>query len=508
MENTKNQNDIAKGTFTYLLGLPGKLAGFLVIWIAAKYYGELSLGIYFGSWALIQILLKLTGGGISEGLTIKLSQLIPKDQHDNNNNRPKEVYQILSNSIYIGIVLSVISIIGVLIGLDLIIELGWINISEKIAFGLKLFLCIIPLNLAIQIFVSSTRALLKFKHDMLINSIIKQTLFLLLTLLGIAFNQSLYTLIIIQIIVHILAFGIAAKGFSDSFKIKKCLNLYPIDKSFTKLIFPLSINDLLGYLTQELDIIMITAYGIINEEKISFYGVALGIVFGIRMLRRNLLKVFLPIGTQLISEKKWVTLNATFNQSMRWINYMIIPLLGFFILFNDILLNLYNDSYIRYSNTFIILAISAFINSFLGIYGTLILCMGKTKLVLINSSINVGLNIVFNLALIPLYGLFGAALATLLGIFTSHLLMYFEVKHYLKKVQLHFSSVKFPLYWVFLASGLVLVSRQFSFTQNQLFQLILFASALVLFLIFSWVHPEDKALFQKSRNKILKKLSR
>lgn len=52
MSHNHQQKDLSRGALIYFLGMPGKFAGFLVMWIAARYYGSEELGIYVGAWSI------------------------------------------------------------------------------------------------------------------------------------------------------------------------------------------------------------------------------------------------------------------------------------------------------------------------------------------------------------------------------------------------------------------------------------------------------------------------
>ena len=488
---------MAKGALIYFLGLPGKFAGFLVIWFAARYYGAQEIGVYLGAWALVQVSLKLATGGITEGLSVKIAQLIsPEERNQFQTN--KEVYQVLRTSLQSGLVVSLILTIVIWFLLDLILEYKIFEIESRIKDSLQILSLIIPIHHIIQVLVSATRGILKVQYDMWINSIVKQTLFLLIVVSTYFLYQFDYRLAWIQVAVYVLSLFIAIRGYAKWFDFKEFFYLKPWDWKFLRYCFPLSLNDLLSHLTQELDIIMLTILGLTSTIDLGFYGVAISIVFGIRMLRRNFMKVFVPLATNLISFGRWKDLNLNFNNTQRWILILALPLLSVFTLFAPTILDFYNIAYSKHYVAFIILAWGSFFNSYWGIYGALVFSTGRSHLVLMNSAINVALNALLNFFLIPKYGVLGAAISTSTAMFLSHIMMWWEIKIMMPQMSLTSDAWWYPVrYFVFPSIMVGLALMFLGFHPGIYFGCWVVMAMVVVKVI--GVHPSDKNLLKSSK---------
>lgn len=487
---------MAQGAFVYFLGFPAKFAGFLVMWVAANYYGTQELGIYIGAWALIQVALKFTCGGVTETLALKVAQLIPKASR-NNPDRPPEVYHVISNALYSGILISLLWVIGYYLSFEYFFAN---QVSEEIQQGLHLFLILIPLHLISQLSIACTRGILKVKYDMITNSIIKQSLFLLIVLMGIAFQELDYRLIYIQIIVHAIACIASIFHFSQWFSLPQSFTWTGLDFNFLKTAFPLTLNDVLSHFTQELDIVMLTLYATVNEVQLSFYGVAISIVFGIRMLRRNFLKVFIPLASNYIQYDQWDELNANYNSTQRWITYLALPLFCLIVLFPQEILAFYHKDYSQWSYVLMILGFGSLINSLLGIYGAFIFSAGKSMLVLINTSLIVGLNAILNYYLIPRYGLLGAACATAISMSISHLILLIECQVMFPKIKTDLLGL-LRVGLVFITPSAILFLPHLD-PLNSLVKLGIWIVGVIGVQLLIKPHIEDQAIFMKVKSKL------
>jgi O-antigen/teichoic acid export membrane protein len=456
-----HNKEMAKGAGIYFLGLPGKFAGFLFIWVSARYYPESELGVYLAAWALLQVFLRFVAGGLGEGLSLRVASLIPPEKRKERDSRPAEVYKIFSTAVYLGLLLSALSIGGIWSLTGLLREWKLIHFSGEIETALLYLSLIIPVHLLTHLAVSATRGILQVQYDVWINSFARQTLLLVLTIAAIAWQGWDYRLVSLQLGVHFISLIIALKGLSRWFDISKVFRIQKWDKEFLSFCLPLTLNDILFYLTQELDLIMLTLYGVVSNEKIAFYGVAISIVFGIRMLRRNFMKVFVPLASGHLQTGDWSKVNDNFSSVLRWTLYLALPLFSLFTLFPDSILSLYNSSYLEWKSTFMILALGAFINTVVGSYGFLLFSLERTRMVLMNNAINVVLNALLNFILIPRWGLLGAGVATTVSMVITHIVIIIEIRILSPQLKLDLSAIRYPLLVFLLPYILVLVLASF-----------------------------------------------
>ena len=103
-------------------------------------------------------------------------------------------------------------------------------------------------------------------------------------------------------------------------------------------------------------------------------------------------------------------------------------------LFSSTILNLFGKEFIEGSMALLILTFAYLINASLGSFETVLL-MSSYKRYLFNLNlITVLLNIVFNLPLVFLYGIEGAAFGTLLSITANRIMQYYFIRNKVLKI--------------------------------------------------------------------------
>ena len=124
----------------------------------------------------------------------------------------------------------------------------------------------------------------------------------------------------------------------------------------------------------------------------------------------------------------------------RWILTMAIPISLIFVLYPGKVMLLFGPDYIVSAPVLVILTGAAFIQAILGAPGAVLTMAGYTRLALWNSLGAFILNIIMNIILIPRYGIYGAAWATLISLTAIGFTRVIEV-HWILKIS--FLSKKF-----------------------------------------------------------------
>lgn len=495
MPNNHQQKDLSRGALIYFLGMPGKFAGFLVMWIAARYYGSEELGIYVGAWSIFQLIHMVVVGGLSESLNLQLSKSISYEDRFTKF-RGDQVDKIMGGHLLLGLVLSMMSSLAILLGVEPINNLLGLNLRPSLVHSLQILSLTLPFHFIIQFSVSSLRAILQVKYDMIINSIIKQTLFMVIVLLGIQLQSWESRLVWFQIAVYFISTFIALYGLSQWFNFRGILKNLQWNPKSLKAVVPLSVNDVLNHLIQEMDIIMITLIGLSSDLDISFYGVALSVVFGLRMMRKNFTKVFIPIASRLMAEENWSELNIIFNNTQRWILYLSLPLFSLFLLFPDIILQFYGAEYRTYEQIFLVLSLVGLGDAFFGIFNSLFVAAGKSVMAMKNSMFIIAVNLVLNALLIPLWGISGAAIGTLVGLVLSSTIVMFRTFKHFHEIQMLWSSISKPILSLGLPLIILLLSKG-SIIQNNLVLFILWIAMVLITQVLVGFNEFDRNILMK-----------
>ena len=142
--------------------------------------------------------------------------------------------------------------------------------------------------------------------------------------------------------------------------------------------------------------------------------------------------LFDPLVAGLPHEGRISDLDAIFKTSTRWMFTLGLPLSLVEILFAPEIMHVFGEGFERGAPALAILAIGQLINVGTGITSNLQAMAGHTKITLFNSLLFLSLSIVLDLALIPSFGLVGAAIANSTAVVAVNILRLVQIKRRLR----------------------------------------------------------------------------
>ena len=200
-------------------------------------------------------------------------------------------------------------------------------------------------------------------------------------------------------------------------KVKKIILLFKIPKQskaiFTYTIF-IILSASIANMLLDIDKYMIKDY--MKIDNIAFYSVAIFIAMVISVPSRAMHQITYPITAKLMSEKKWLELNQLYKKSsitLQVVGGLI--LIGILVNINQLYLMLPGE----YSQGLFVvftIGLSKYFDLILGNNNAIIFNSKYYKSVLILGLLLVVVVVLLNMVFIPLYGLNGAAIATLISI--------------------------------------------------------------------------------------------
>jgi len=122
-----------------------------------------------------------------------------------------------------------------------------------------------------------------------------------------------------------------------------------------------------------------------------------------------------PIIAELHERGDLSQMERIYQATNKWVITMQLPIFLMMILLPTTILSIFGESFTGGATALIILAVADLLNTATGMGGVIIDMTGYTRLKLINSLARLALYIVFDLLLIPKWGLLGAAIAVLAG---------------------------------------------------------------------------------------------
>ena len=135
-----------------------------------------------------------------------------------------------------------------------------------------------------------------------------------------------------------------------------------------------------------------------------------------------------PKFAELYKQREFKLLKKVTQQSTKLIFWTTLPLVALFIFFSENLMLLFGDEFQAGVFAFILLSIGRVFVSFSGAAGNLLQMCGRQVIFMNIAVIGSVINVVLNFSLIPIYGINGSAIATMIGLVSFNFLLVYYVK--------------------------------------------------------------------------------
>lgn len=135
-----------------------------------------------------------------------------------------------------------------------------------------------------------------------------------------------------------------------------------------------------------------------------------------------------PKFAELYKQREFKLLKKVTQQSTKLIFWTTLPLVALFIFFSESLMLLFGDEFQAGVFAFILLSIGRVFVSFSGAAGNLLQMCGRQVIFMNIAIIGSVINVVLNFSLIPIYGINGSAIATMISLVSFNFLLVYYVK--------------------------------------------------------------------------------
>ncbi len=190
-----------------------------------------------------------------------------------------------------------------------------------------------------------------------------------------------------------------------------------------------------------------------TASDVGIYSIAYVLASSLTIFLNSFGDIFYPITSELHSKKKHVVIRETFEVVSKWIFITTLPFFLIAIIFPEHLIDaFFGYGYAIGFNVLVILAIGYFITSALGPVAFTLQVYNKTKFVGFYTTIAAIVNVILNIILIPIFGLIGAAFATVLSILLCNISLFIKLKKTIK------FTVDYRLYLKFVIAAVIPLS--------------------------------------------------
>lgn len=233
--------------------------------------------------------------------------------------------------------------------------------------------------------------------------------------------------------IAMLGFAILRYKYPMIFKVRTQITK-SIIKTLSKFALPIFLTGLVGLVIGYMDTIMITVFRTLPE--VGYYQAAQPMSNLLFSIAGSVLIVFFPMVSELWAKREQKLLGNMLHFLIKFSFIFIIPAVLIFIAFPEIIINvLFGSNYLAGAAALQILSLATVFHLLTGILNYTLAGIGKPIITTKVTALMAGFNLVWNLLLIPTYGIEGAAAASL----GAYLLGYILLSYYARK------SVKFTV---------------------------------------------------------------
>jgi len=173
---------------------------------------------------------------------------------------------------------------------------------------------------------------------------------------------------------------------------------------------PLIISNLFGVLAPRSDILILGYW--VDAQQVGIYNAAFQTAAIIALVIGALDTAMAPIAGSLIGGADPVPLKSLYQVTSRWALTLTAPIFVVMAVWGSDILTLFGPDFALGASCLVLLAVAQWFNAAAGATSSLILMSGHSRVIMLNS-IGIGVLLVAaNLALIPRYGILGAAIAS------------------------------------------------------------------------------------------------
>jgi O-antigen/teichoic acid export membrane protein len=293
---------------------------------------------------------------------------------------------------------------------------------------LLLFTANIPLAGLTIILLSATRALMVMHPDVIVTSFVTPAAMIVSAFALHPLVPSVYGLVLAYTIANTIAVVLAAFWFGRYYSLRRlwAARKIPCPEKLAGFAIPQSFNMMLTLATWNLDVMMLG--GFVGNAELGLYRTASEIARSMTQLRFVFSSVYSPLVARYAREKNVRAMQQSFSLISRWVLSVAAPLTVLVFLYRSEILWVFNPAYRQDALFLALLLVGPLLNAATGLTGNILVMAGYPVYNLMNGILLTAINGCLNYFLIPVWGLAGAAFATMVAQIGVCILQIVEVK--------------------------------------------------------------------------------
>ncbi len=396
---------LIRGSIINGLGNISKAASPMLVILLARYFSKETFAYFLSLQLFVLTLSRLTVLGLDKGLLWYVSKYVSETS-----NVAQAVFASLRLTRVLALGMATLTVIFVLLdGTALFPALSQIPKGFFIICLLVLFF-----YMDLHIGAASMEGLRKPEYKIVINQFIVVVLAPLIALSIHFFWKSGIVLAWSYLGAHIIGWGIyqwvLPKHFGRSgpisIKVPKALLSYSL---------PLTFVELISGLLLRMDLWMVLA--LIGPKPAAVYGILVTLANSLKTIRQSFDPLIVPIVSGMDKQKVSESLRSVYSYATNMVTGIQLLIAPAVLIFSKEILLIAGKGYVEGGRALAILLAGNLMNGLLGLSGQVVLGKGKSQAILWLNVVTLGINVLLNFVLIPIWGISGAATATVLSYF-------------------------------------------------------------------------------------------
>lgn len=407
---------LKNSTQVFVFRITGVIFAYLIMILITNYFGAEIYGRYTISITLLQFAVLLFAFGIPTAIVKLTSDKVNFDMIPKNDYLKKALISVLISSVIGGVILFLLS-----------------SVLSNHIFNdeqLQSYFEVLSYSIVFLVFHSFVMEFLrgreKFQSFAIGMYILPYLIFLFFLVIVIYFDLK-ESYLLLSYILGLSLTGILYARFLPFGKLKSS-NTYNL-RALYKLSFPMLITAAFIFLINWTDVFMLGA--MVSKEELGIYNVAFKLATVALIVIHTVNTIIGPKIARYYSENKIGEMENLIKQATKIITLLTFPVVIVLIVFRNFFLGIFGIEFVNGDQALIIISLGLLFNALSGSVSQ-VLNMTKHQNELRNITLIAALlNIIFNLILIPTYGIKGAALASLIANVFLNVSGIIMVKHYL-----------------------------------------------------------------------------
>ena len=392
---------IARGAGIVFIGtVVSMFLGFLNRTIIARYFSTREYGVFSLVMTILNIALVIATFGFPDSL--------PREVAFYKEREPSRIDSIISTA------LAIILLASLAVTTFLIFESTYIAqvFNEKsLVYALKVVSLALPFSALTGLFIGISRGFGRVREKVYYQNLLFPLLWFLLLGTGVLLKMEFYYALETYVTAQIITFSVLVM---DLFRLR-LLKLGPIDlkvgKKLIQVSMPLMLSGILWFVMNWIDTLMLGYY--MTSDIVGLYNAASPLARLLLLLLNSVGFLYTPIATRFYAQGKINEMKIIYQILTKWTLLLTIPIFSLMFLFPEAIIKFFfGKKYLSASQALRILDLGLMAPVLLGLNGLSLIVIGENNFIVVWSLGSAAFNAVLNEALIPIYGLNGAAVAT------------------------------------------------------------------------------------------------